>query len=141
MSKYRVEMGRDLFSLLSDRGLLEYGSLIPAEMIRKFLDIEVPTVGTKQQFNEAALMELKAVDYVRNSLLDHGKYVASTGDSYRILLPSENAHQCEKYISAATKKLNRSLKLSRNTPAGDHPGTDQQTVRAIMRKEGIRKKF
>ena len=141
MPKFRAAMGRDLYDHLEGRGLLEYGAIITADKIQSFLEIVVPETGTKQQFDEVELCEFKAIDYIRNTLLGQGKYLAKSQGSYRILLPSENAVQCDRYISSASKKLNRSLKLSRNTPPGDHPGTDRQTVRALMHKAGTRKKF
>ena len=130
----------ELFTLLEDKGLLDYGSVIRGDMIRKELEIELPTIGTKQDFSNAALAELKAVDYVRNILLGQGKYLASTSDSYRILLPSENAVQIEKYINSAMGKLKRSQKLSRNTPSGDHKRDYKQTARALVLMDSIKEK-
>ena len=130
----------ELFTFLKDKGLLEYGSVIRGDIIRKELEIKLPERGTKQEFSNAALAELKAVDYIRNILLGQGKYLASTADSYRILLASENEVQCEKYTEAAIKKLKRSLKLSQNTPAGDHPRPDRQTMRAQLQLSSIRRK-
>jgi len=138
MIKYTRQQGRDLYEHLNDRGCLEYGSITTGSTIRDFLGIELPEIGTKEQFTNASLSELKAVDYIRETLLGQGKYLASSQDSYRVLLPSENAVQCDRYISSATKKLNRSLKLSRNTPHGDHVQPDTQTSRALLKKASLR---
>ncbi len=139
MPKYIKQMGRDLYSALDEQDLLEFGSVIPGHYVREIIDLDVPAMGTQILFREIALTELSAVDYIRNILLNQGKYLTCNQGDYRILLPSENARQCERYITSASKKLNRSLKLSRNTPAGDHPPLDQTTVRALMKKESIRK--
>lgn len=128
------ETHRDLYDYLKTEGLLEYGSVITSEIVHSVLGIEVPNVGTKAQFDRIALIELAAIDYVRNMLLNSGKYLTGTPSGYRILLPSENAAQVEQYISSADKKLNRALKLCRNTPraAGEMP--DQIEARILMKQ-------
>lgn len=129
---------KELYVNLKDAGMLEFGSSIPSDMVRQILGIEYPEVGTKKQFDEVALTELAAVDYVRNILLGEGKYLAGSQNGYRILLPSENTKQCERYQVSADKKLRRSIKLSRNTPAGDHSPLDTVTAKAIMKRESLR---
>jgi hypothetical protein len=138
----KTELHRDFLRYLIDEGLTEYGSVIPKDLVYELLGIEVPQTGTQRQFNEIALTELAAVDYVRNFLLSEGKYLAGTTTGYRVLLPSENAVQVESYISQADKKLSRALKLSRNTPKpADNVRDDQQEARVLMRQEGIRQRF
>ena len=109
-------MSKELLTTLRDRGLLEYGSVIKGEEVRDILGIEYPEVGTKKDFDEVALAELGAVDYVRNILLGEGKFIASHQGDYRILLPSENKRQVDAYMQQADRKLRRAHKLSRNTP-------------------------
>ena len=109
-------MSKELLTALRDRGLLEYGSVIKGEEVRDILGIEYPEVGTKKDFDEVALAELGAVDYVRNILLGEGKFIASHQGDYRILLPSENKRQVDAYMQQADRKLRRAHKLSRNTP-------------------------
>lgn len=109
-------MSKELLTTLRDRGLLEYGSVIKGEEVRDILGIEYPEVGTKKDFDEVALTELGAVDYVRNILLGEGKFIASHQGDYRILLPSENKRQVDAYMQQADRKLRRAHKLSRNTP-------------------------
>lgn len=110
-------MSKELLTTLRDRGLLEYGSVIKGDEVREILGIEYPEVGTKKDFDEVALAELGAVDYVRNVLLGEGKFIASHQGDYRILLPSENKRQVDAYMSQADRKLRRAHKLSRNTPS------------------------
>ena len=109
-------MSKELLTTLRDRGLLEFGSVIKGEEVRDILGIEYPEVGTKKDFDEVALAELGAVDYVRNILLGEGKFIASHQGDYRILLPSENKRQVDAYMQQADRKLRRAHKLSRNTP-------------------------
>jgi hypothetical protein len=138
----KQETYRDFLQCLIDEGLTDYGAVIPKQMVYELLGIEVPEVGTQRQFNEIALTELAAVDYVRAYLLNKGKYLAGTTSGYRVLLPSENVVQVESYVSQADKKLSRALKLSRNTPRpADNAQVDQQEARVLMRQEGIRERF
>jgi len=138
MTKFTTEMGRDLMGFLDNKGLLEFGSVIMGDDVRDRIGIEYPETANRATFNALALTELAAVDYVRNTLLGHGKYLSQSNGDYRILLPSENLRQCERYIRNATKKLNRSLKLSRNTPDIERKEFDNMSVRAMMKKESIR---
>lgn len=118
--------------------MLDYGSTFPASMVRDLLEIELPTIGTKEQFNAAALAELSAIDYVRNVLLGRGMYLSADKDGYRILLPSENQKQVERYIGSADQKLRRAHKLSRNSPqpAQRH---DQTAARIFMKRESTKR--
>jgi hypothetical protein len=109
---------KSLYESLSSLGLFEYGSDIPREAVHEILQIEMPAQATKEEFDQLALIELSAIDYCRNILLGHGKYLAGTRSGYRVLLPSENKAQIDSYILSADKKLNRALKLSRSSPAG-----------------------
>jgi hypothetical protein len=130
---------RELFEELKARGLTEYGSIIDGNIIRAFLGIVHPDVAPKSVYDKLALAELGAIDYVRNILLGQGKYVTSTPSGYRILLPSENAKQVDLYISSADRKLNRALKLSRNTPKEPGQQPDQTEARIMMKQ--TRRKF
>jgi len=141
MDKYSVEVGRGLFSWLEENNLIEYGSVFLGDKVREVLEIKYPKTAGRQTFADIALYELSAIDYCRNILLGQGKYLACSKGDYRILLVSENFEQCERYMKSANKKLNRSIKLSRNTPIGDHPPLNNQTVRALMQKESLRPKI
>lgn len=127
-------MSKDLLNALRDRGLLEYGSVIKGDDVREILGIEYPEVGTKKDFDEVALAELGAVDYVRNVLLGEGKFIASNQGDYRILLPSENKRQVDMYMQQADRKLRRAHKLSRNTPTAEsYAPTANHDVRLAMK--------
>ena len=127
-------MSKELLAALRGRGLLEYGSVMKGEEVRDILGIEYPEVGTKKDFDEVALAELGAVDYVRNILLGEGKFIASHQGDYRILLPSENKRQVDAYMQQADRKLRRARKLSSNTPpAESYTPSANHDVRLAMK--------
>lgn len=128
----------DLFGELQNRGLLKYGQVILGDLVRSILEIEYPETGTKKQFDEVALQELAAVDYVRNKLLGQGMYLTGVNGDYRILLPSENKKQIEAYMSSAERKLSRANKLSRNTPKSADHKHDNTEVRIMMKRQAIK---
>lgn len=132
-------MSKELLSELRNRGLLEFGRVIKGEDVRDILGISYPEYGTKKDFDEVALFELGAVDYVRNVLLGEGKYLASDRGDYRIFLPSENKRQIDAYMAQADRKLRRAHKLSRNTPNVESykPSADSD-VRIAMKRETMR---
>lgn len=134
-------MSKELLHALESNGYIEFGSFIPGEFIRDQLGLVVPEIGTRKQFKDLELAELDATDYVRNVLLGRGMYLLRTGNDYRILLPSENAAKVESYIASATRKLNRSLKLTRNTPKTDMAKPDQTEARIMMKLHGVRQSF
>ena len=129
---------KDLLSALGDAGLLEFGSVIPRQVVHDALGIVIPAVGTREVFASLALKELSAIDYCRSHLLDVGKYLAGTDAGYRILLPSENQKQVELYMSSADKKLGRALKLSKNSPALANIKHDQIDARIHMKRQQTR---
>jgi hypothetical protein len=129
---------KDLLRTLADAGLLEFGSVIPRDVVHQALGIAMPAIGTRAQFEELALMELAAIDYCRSHLLDVGKYLAGTGTGYRVLLPSENQKQIELYMSSADKKLGRALKLSKNSPATAALNHNQVEARIHMKRQHTR---
>lgn len=140
LEKSSKEQAKCLLEHLRSRGLDEYGSVILSSEVREVLGIEIPEVGTKRMFDAVALAEMSAIDYVRNILLDEGKYIQRNEGDYRILLPSENARQIENYMSNADKKLKRAQRLSKNTPRTDVRGHDNTAARLHMKRESIRTK-
>ncbi len=132
-------MSKELLTALRNRGLTEFGSVIPGETVREIIGIEYPEFGTKKDFDEVALTELGAVDYCRNVLLGEGKFLASNNGDYRILLPSENKRQIDAYMAQADRKLRRAQKLSRNTPKpAESIPAETQDVRIAMKLHGMR---
>lgn len=133
-------MSADLMCVLGEYGLLEYGSVIPAELVRKVLHIKPIEVGTRAQFEEQALQELGAIDFVRNALIDQGKYITACRGGYRILLPSENQKQVEAYMKSADRKLRRAQRLSASTPrqidAHDHTASRLHLKQFSHRRRG-----
>lgn len=132
-------MSKDLLQAVRDNGLDEYGSYFPQSFVHCIIGISIPEVGTAKQFRELELIELGAIDYVRNALLPEGKYLSATPGGYRILLPSENKKQIEAYMRSADRKLRRAIKLNTNTPKVDSVKPDNTGARLMMKRESIRR--
>ena len=128
---------RDVYDALDRAGLFDFGAAIPRAMVYDLLGLDVPEVASKAVFDRIAMLELQAMDYCRNMLLGHGKYLAGTPSGYRVLLPSENKAQVDAYMESADRKLERALKLSRNSPKASHL-PDQTEARIMMRRKGYR---
>ena len=141
MTEVTRKSGRCLLDYIRNRHLDEYGSVILASEVRHIIGAEFPEVGTRRQFESAALAELSAVDYVRNVLINEGKYLTQSNGDYRILLPNENASQIERYMSGADKKLRRAQRLSKNTPKTDAAPNDNVAARIHMKREAIKAKI
>ena len=131
------QLFRGLLARLEHLDLTEYGCFISRQLVHDTLEIVIPKVASKEVFDELSLRELAAIDYCRNVLLGHGKYLSSCKDGYRILLPSENAKQIDLYMRSAEKKLNRAGKLSRNSPHHVHQ-SDNTIARIEMKMQSTR---
>lgn len=131
-------MSKALLEQLKATGCTEYGSVIPAELVHTVLGIRYPEIAPKAVFDDLALQELAAIDYVRNALLNEGKYLIGDKSGYRILLPSENKKQVERYMQQADKKLRRASKLSRNTPPEHRKDADQTEARIMLKQKAAR---
>ncbi|MGI9142830.1 MAG: hypothetical protein ACR2IJ_06525 [Fluviibacter sp.] len=133
--------GKELLEYFRLNGFDSYGADISGEEVRYVLGLVIPIVGTKEDFDKVTLTELAAIGYVRDTLLNEGKYLACHRGHYRILLPSENAKQVMSYMDSADKKLKKGLKLHRNTPSAsqDLKVGDDLNVRIHMRQEALKK--
>lgn len=135
------EANEGLLAWVQSNGLDTYGAYIPGEQVRKVLGLEMPVVGTLKDFNEITLAELQGIGYVRDALLKHGKYLKGERGDYRVLLPSENAEQVDRYREAAAQKIKRAALLEKTTPT--QPNDDvrakaQREARLHMRKEDLK---
>jgi hypothetical protein len=83
-------------------------------------------------------LELNYASYIRNILLNQGKYFKGERDSYRVLLPSENQGQIMSLTNSASNKLKRAIKLNNNTPS-EYKCSNNDNVRMIMQQESIKK--
>ena len=126
-------MSADLLHALREAGLTEFGSVIEGDFVRSALNLTMPDVGTREDFNRVALAELAAIGYVRHHLLNEGKYITAERDKYRILLPSENAQQAEAYLEASNRKRRKGLRLLRSTLPGTATFPAQLESRLAMR--------
>jgi hypothetical protein len=132
------ESFRGLLHTLETMNLTNFGDFIPRTVVHDALEIKMPAFASKAVFDDLVLRELGAIDYCRNVLLGHGKYLSSCKDGYRILLPSENAKQVELYMQSAEKKLGRAMKLSKNSPATDEKRDTSTVARIEMKMNGVR---
>ena len=129
---------RDLYDELDRNGMFDFGAVIPRCLVYDLMGLTVPEVAARAVFDRISMLELQAMDYCRNMLLGHGKYLAGTPTGYRVLLPSENKAQVDAYMESADRKLERALKLSRNAPKASHL-PDQTEARIMMRRKGYRR--
>jgi len=130
----------DLYEFLNKKGMLGYGVSFHKSVVTDFLGITIPEMATMEEFNAIELNILNEIDAVRNKLISEGKYLSYSKGYYRVLLPSENAEQCERYSRSAIKKLRKSIKLAKNTPKD---GTfdailNAVNVRAQMKLESLK---
>ena len=125
-----------------DDGYFEGMAVGPDDIMRlwAFNIEEVDYPATRAEIQTASLAELVATDYMRSKLLNRGKYLKGERDSYRVLLPSENAGQVLAYMKAADGKLKRGLKLNRNTPV-QYKVNSQDEVRIMMKSDDIKDKI
>ena len=127
------------FVILKEAGFFEYGAVVESSLFRETFEIEeVIYPAQRVDIDRQALQELSCIDYVRNKLLNEGKYIKQERDSYRVLLPSENTGQVLSYMTSADNKLKRGIKLNTNTSAEFRISTNDE-VRAIMKRESIKK--
>lgn len=128
-----------LYRELNGLGLLEYGSVFEAALVRGILGIEMPQYGTKAEFDAVTLAELQAIDSVRGILLEQGKYLGADKTAYRVYLPSENRAVVESYMHQADRKLRRAMKLSKSTPVQpDDSAADQLAARLMLKQQEVR---
>lgn len=138
MSEVRRK-GKDLLSHMEAAGKTEYGSVITGNEVRMVLGITMPATASQRTYQDLALLELGAIDYVRNVLLGRGKYFGQHNGDYRVFLPSENAKQIRRYMEHADNKLKRGLKLWRNSPTLDTE-TNNLGARLLLKREGLKDK-
>jgi hypothetical protein len=124
---------KEIFAEMKELGFFEYGAVIPRQKYLDFIGIIYPPQATRQEFEKLELEELSFVGYCRDQLLNSGKYLKQDGDSYRVLLPSENQKQVEHYMANADNKLKRAIKLAKNTPATLYADSHRDVVRATMK--------
>ncbi len=130
----------DTFTIMKEEGFFEYGVTITGVELRGFFDIEeIEYPAQKRDIDKQTLLELGVADFIRNRLLNDGKYFKGERDNYRVLLPSENAAQVMSYMNSADNKLKRGIKLNKNTPT-KYKISSNDEVRAIMKLESTKER-
>ncbi len=130
-------LNQEIYEHLLAHSYFEYGAVIPIQLFRDLCEIETISTGTKEEFDSIALTELGYAGYIRNRLLNEGKYLKGERDSYRVLLPSENAGQVLSLMNSANNKLKKGIKLNAHTPA-KHKIQSNDEVRMMMKAEDIK---
>ena len=132
----RSDLTKDeCFKILENEGWIEYGKTIPRKVIFEAFGIEeIEYPAMRHEIKKQELEELSVTGYIRDKLLNRGMYLKGEADSYRILLPSENAGQVMSYMHSADRKLKKAIKLNNNTPVS-HKIQTQDEVRLFMKRE------
>lgn len=134
-----------VFDHFNNSGQLDYGSVIPSTTLAQVAGISFPTINGA---SAAAIIrgvnayELKMLEYsgfIVDKLLDMGKYLKKDGDTYRVLMPSENEGQVNAYISAGTKKLSRAERLHRSTPVNVSQMVSNTSNRIFSKQQRAKK--
>jgi len=127
----------ECYKILDEQGYFEYGTTIPRSVILDTFGIaEIEYPAMRGEIKQQELEELTVTGYIRDKLLNKGKYFKGEKDAYRVLLPSENASQVMAYMTSADKKLKRAIKLNQNTPMG-YKIPNQDEVRLFMKKDQL----
>ena len=129
---------QECFDILDMNGYFDYGSTIPlTEIYTAFGIQQIEYPAMRSEIKRLELEELTATAYIRDKLLNRGKYLKGGRDSYRVLLPSENAGQVMAYMESADRKLKRALKLNKNTPSKFKISNNDE-VRLFMKQESTK---
>lgn len=128
----------ELLSWIRSNSFDQYGAILSRDQFREFLGIEIPAIGTKSEYESLALAELTAISLVRDILIEEGKYIKQTMDSYRILLPSENKIQVDIFMRSASSKLLKATKLQENTPVAVGETPTNVSARLMAKERSIR---
>lgn len=137
--KFNAQVGHEFFAFLESKEYLQFGSVIPVQIIHDSLGIVYPETGTREDFKTLELYELNATDHIRFALLKRGMYFQKDGTAYRILLPSENAKKVSNMMNAADRKLRRASTLLKNTPVEATSGSpDNTAVRIEAKRDSIK---
>lgn len=128
----------DLMEWFRANGYDRYGAVVTKEQVLAFLEIDVPLVGTWQDFRRVEIALLDPIRYLRDMLMREGKYLKGDKDVFRVLLPSENMAQVRSFEESARKKLRRAATLSAATPAMHKDVHDNTEIRLAMKLDSIK---
>ena len=133
------EMVDYLYQELRKRNLIEYGSVIPVELIREIVDLPEPNIHglapkeIRKAFQDDSLALLTLRDRIfEKFLLDRGMAIKQHGDTWAIPKAEEMHAIWKGYASKATRAIRRAKHLMRNAPsstASDSVFAQQQAAR------------
>jgi hypothetical protein len=130
-----------VFNALTNEGVFEYGAMIHKEELLKYFGIQplsedeankLSFTAIKTRIQEDALQELAVTDFIRDRLLDEGKYFYRNGKMYCVALPSQNSEKADAYLKSAQRKIKRASRLLANTPKEVSSNSKQQQSRLLM---------
>ena len=129
-----------LYETLRDGGELEYGSTVKRNRVLEIMGIENIEVGTQQDFQDQELAELSGIGYIRNILINQGKWIVRKGDTYRVLQPSENGSQIDAFMRSGSNAYLKATKLSKSTEPKYLVEHTQTAAKIQSRKKAAREK-
>lgn len=133
MCNVTAENCKTLYDTLDSLGCFEYGGTFTREEVIGLLRVKYIKKGTRADFQTMDLAELAGVGYIRNVLINQGKWIKLTGDHYRVLTPSENADQIESFLSRGRRAFNKANKLAKSTPPEYFKAIDQTKAKIAAR--------
>lgn len=105
---------------------LDYGTVVSLDVFGEWfslirvedLDLEAMTLSElRNAIQTEELAFLSAYGAMNEELLKLGRCLVRNGQSYRVLLPSENKERADKYFNDARNKAKKGEQLLRNTPS------------------------
>jgi hypothetical protein len=106
---------KTLYETLLNSSELEYGSTFKRSRVLDIMGIEDIEFGTQKEFQVQELAELSGIGYMRNILINQGKWIIRKGETYRILHPSENSSQIDSFMRSGSNAYLKASKLAKST--------------------------
>lgn len=129
-----------LYETLRDNAELEYGATFSRTRVLSIMGIEAVEYGTQKEFQEQELAELSGIGYVRNILINHGKWIIRKGETYRVLQPSENGSQIDAFMRSGSNAYLKASKLAKSTEPKYLVEHDQLAAKIQSRRKAARDK-
>jgi len=129
----------EIYTQLKKLEMLKYNAKFTESFLQCLSGIEVPAIGTRQTYNAISLAQLEVVTYLRDRLLPKGKYLSQCNGEFRVLTPSENIGQVNKYLDAADRKIKRAVTLNRETKCATT--RNNKSSSAFSKLESIKSKI
>lgn len=129
-----------LYETLRNTAELEYGATFSRARVLSIMGIEDIEFGTQKEFQEQELAELSGIGYVRNILINEGKWIVRKGNTYRVLQPSENGSQIDSFMRSGSSAYLKASKLAKSTEPKYLVEHDQLAAKIQSRRKAARDK-